>query len=246
MRSDSSPEFGFRFPDRRLNKKRAPILDDLETPPPTRLRTRPEKFSTKVFPLYKSLVGITSPFLAAALKKAWTDLRQGPIQITFDYPDAFRVYCEWLLTRPDRIDLSQVTTSRWALGSSLAYAYVLGEHLLDAEFRNEIIHAMLTHYINSSALPDELTVKTIYSGTTIEPPARVLIVDLYVYGGTVKMSTWRHMASHTCCEFIDDLVCALFRVRQKAPLLPKRLKDYQLRDPSSLQKGNVQYMGGGP
>ncbi|CAN9106542.1 unnamed protein product [Alternaria sp. RS040] len=56
--------------------------------------------------------------------------------------------------------------------------YVLGEKIIDYEFQNAVIQAMMSDISRTNVLPSLGTVKIIYDGTTEESAARRLLVDM--------------------------------------------------------------------
>jgi hypothetical protein len=66
--------------------------------------------------------------------------------------------------------------------------YVLGEKIIDLEFQNAVIGAMISRMRQSNTLPSLDVVMIIYDGTAEKSPARRLLVDGWAYAIT---SSWR-------------------------------------------------------
>ncbi|CAN9199729.1 unnamed protein product [Alternaria alternata] len=114
----------------------------------------------------------SSEFFKNATKPEWrTESR--PVDLSDEQPAIFKRYCQWLYTGFIAPGLLAESSS-----GCLAYMYVLGEKIVDHEFQNAVIQAIISDMDRMNVVPSLRTIKIIYDGTTEESAARRLLVDI--------------------------------------------------------------------
>jgi len=97
----------------------------------------------------------------------------------------------------------------------LAHCYCLGVSLKSPSYCNAILRTIIDDLVSTSLFPSDKTVKILYAGTAEGSPARKLMVDLWAYLGWVGWLEGEGVKKAICVEFLEDLVPALFKVREK-------------------------------
>ncbi|KAF2000438.1 hypothetical protein P154DRAFT_435014, partial [Amniculicola lignicola CBS 123094] len=162
------------------------------------------------FNIHTSLLCSSSAFFQTSLKKEWEDMRKDSktIALQHDDPDAFRMYAHWLYCR--KFPLADDRDEAYV---QLAKAYVLGESLLDAKFKNTILDSIITATTTFDYFPVGQPITIIYEGTPVESPARRLMVDFYVYAMHSGGTSWtRHLGAYPK-EFLVDTLTKIPIVR---------------------------------
>ncbi|OWY57756.1 hypothetical protein AA0119_g423 [Alternaria tenuissima] len=117
----------------------------------------------------------SSEFFKNATKPEWrTESR--PVDLSDEQPAIFKRYCQWLYTGFIAPGLLAESSS-----GCLAYMYVLGEKIVDHEFQNAVIQAIISDMDRMNVVPSLRTIKIIYDGTTEESAARRLLVDSWAH-----------------------------------------------------------------
>ncbi|KAH8644972.1 hypothetical protein IG631_02436 [Alternaria alternata] len=125
----------------------------------------------EVVHVHEFLISSSSEFFKNATKPEWrTESR--PIDLSDEQPHIFRRYCQWLYSGHMAPDLPEKS-----IFQCLAYMYVLGEKIVDYEFQNAVIQAIISDMGRKNKVPSLGTIKIIYDGTTEGSAARRLLVD---------------------------------------------------------------------
>lgn len=165
------------------------------------------------------------------MKPEWASLRSDPktIELPDDDPAAFGLYMSFLYSGQLPIlqeANSQTTTDSEELNenyNTLAYAYVLGERLMDVPFKNAISDTYVLCARGTAPAPPNAAaftiprrypsneeIRIIYSGTTDSSPLRRLIVDIWSCRGKFD---WIDQDSDLPAEFLAEVVKALLKLR---------------------------------
>jgi hypothetical protein len=182
-----------------------------------------------------------SRFFRAALKKEWRKGRiielpeETPFHMGYyiEHLDGFDLPTRKLATGPPNQDCEQFPYEL------LATLYVLGERMLDSEYRNKIIHEFFrlvdfNHFDdNVDSWPGAGPVNIIYKGTTAESPARRMMVDFAVTHSYVD-GLERYAAMNHAFLF-DFSKCLLQRVEDQEDIrdfrgYPLEAEDYLVAD----------------
>jgi hypothetical protein len=99
---------------------------------------------------------------------------------------------------------------------TLAYAYVLGERLLDKGFKNAIADVYVLYARGNPPAkryyPSNEEIRILYDGTHEGSPIRQLLVDIWYCRGKTE---WVDKDAELPREFLASVVKELFRVRQE-------------------------------
>jgi len=146
------------------------------------------------------------------------------VKLPEDEPAVFELYMQWLYTAqifPHLLHAStQCLEDTCKLGSplyiALAKAYVLGETLQDDHFKDTILDAIISLFVQPARVWAPEATSIIYAGTAPGSSARKLMVDLYTYS---SRSAWfsEHAQQHHPEDFLHDL--CLSWAKQKEGLL---------------------------
>ncbi|CAN9079425.1 unnamed protein product [Alternaria alternata] len=92
----------------------------------------------EVVHVHEFLISSSSEFFKNATKPEWrTESR--PIDLSDEQPHIFKRYCQWLYSGHIAPDLPEKSILQ-----CLAYMYVLGEKIVDHEFQNAVIQAIIS------------------------------------------------------------------------------------------------------
>jgi len=147
--------------------------------------------------VHERFITRTSEFFATALKKAWGEGQTRVIKLPEEDPVHLAYYLDWIYTRKLPTDVyrgsSQIGATITLPASCydshmiLSHLYVLGERMLDTDFRNSVLEELIhvtdlemfpeSPAICSSIGPPLQVISIIYQGTTSASPARRLLVD---------------------------------------------------------------------
>lgn len=150
-----------------------------------------------------------SPFFANALKPEWVLARGGkPIDLEEENPDTFAAYVQWLYSH--QVDHQYPDEVEWAK------KYVFGEKMMDREFQDDVMNAMLGTWIDKGEFPADVEmISTIYNGTPEGSPVRKLLVDFWRYADNAKDGFVRlDYARKAPADFVSDLLIAIFTAKQ--------------------------------
>lgn len=136
-----------------------------------------------------------SPFFRSAVKKDW--LVDGTIALPIDDPTVVHCYLHFLYS-------SAVPANFY---EALAELYVFGEKIMDVDFKNAVIGAIIRETRKPETdghcyFPTGDVVDILYAGTSSGSPARKLMVDLFFYHGS---PSWFDGHEYNG-EFLNDVV----------------------------------------
>lgn len=99
---------------------------------------------------------------------------------------------------------------------TLAYAYVLGDRLLDTAFKNAIVDAYVLYARGTQPAkryyPSNEEIRILYEGTREDAPIRKLLVDIWTARGK---SEWLDADMDLPGEFLAEVTRGLLRAREK-------------------------------
>ncbi|TIA70514.1 hypothetical protein D6C76_07502 [Aureobasidium pullulans] len=146
--------------------------------------------------------------LKAASKFALAEVETRPVsEIHFEGDiEAFEVYTEWVYS--GHVFKKKLRDDEGgAKFLSYGQAYILGEKLLDHDFKNEVLDTLLTEILSGAKI--DLTLATlVYEGTTKTSPLRRLLVDIYTWYGHKDWLKYGNNKSHAPLSFLSDLSAA--------------------------------------
>lgn len=167
----------------------------------------------KTFRVHENLVRASSPFFEKALNGPWKEASERTVALPLDTSEAVEIYVYWLYYRTipalgdDEDCQSQYTC--------LFEAYILGEKLLDLDFHNTVVDAIIersTTPVPNGNLwyPDDELIIYAYANSSPSAPIRELMVDIYLYHGH---SAWFEGSHDLSGPFLLKLVSRLFKER---------------------------------
>ena len=124
------------------------------------------------FYMAPSVLRKAGTFFNSALKKEWKEGQERTVEMPEDDPVCFRLYAEWLYTGTIFCKKSP-TPARGSFGS-LVGLYILGEKVLDKDFQDCVIDAMLATLNSEKVTPGKEDINRIYTQTPTGSPLRRL------------------------------------------------------------------------
>jgi len=179
------------------------------------------------------------------MKPEWSSLRSNPriVDLPDDDAAAFSLYQQWLYSKQLPI-LSDEPDEPLSEGyHSLAYAYVLGERLMDRDFKNAIADAYVLYARGTPPgkryYPSNEEIRIIYDGTTEHAPIRQLLIDIWTCRGK---SEWMDGDTNLPKDFLIEVTKALLKARPSLENVSRpwknRHEQYQEKD-LSIQKDDA-------
>lgn len=140
---------------------------------------------TEEFGVHEALIRSSSPFFEKALTGPWTEASQRLVKLPEDKPKAFSLYINWLYYRKIPA-YSEISTTDY---DNLFDAYILAEKLLDTQFHNAVINAVVERSQNTVTcvapkFPASLAIHHAFNNTESSAPIRRLLVDMYANNGS--------------------------------------------------------------
>lgn len=198
------------------------------------------------FYVHEDAICDRSEFFRNAMKPEWASLRPNPRVI--DLPDddaaAFALYQQWLYTRqlpilPDDLEEDSGSSEGY---HTLAYAYVLGERLMDIDFKNSIASAYVLYARGTPpgkrAYPSNEEIRIIYEGTQERAPIRKLLVDIWCCRGKHE---WIENDADLPKDFLVEVTKALLKARPSLESLSRPWKNQHVQYQERSEHGE----GGG-
>ncbi|KAL6705329.1 hypothetical protein ACN47E_007139 [Coniothyrium glycines] len=174
------------------------------------------KVGGRVFHVHAALINKTSEFFKAASKAEWRTDPSKPIELADETPENFEKYCQWLYTK-------MVSFKNPSLPNAFynpVELYILGEKIMDQQFQDDVIDAMIAERITNSQsskfyakCPDLQSIKFLYDGTPGVSPMKRLIVDLWAYYMTHDFPDVEKLTDDAHKPFLADLLPVLIRSR---------------------------------
>lgn len=155
-----------------------------------KFRVGPEE---AVYTLHENAIVSRSEFVRLALRHDWKEAQERCISMPEDDATAFEVYQTWLYTGTvftNAVIDAQESDDEYGV---LVRAYLLGQKLMDNDFKDTIIDAIVNKLL-TTGLFDIRQTGTVYDNTPKGAPLRRLWLDIYRYQG---QASWLH-------EELDD------------------------------------------
>lgn len=167
------------------------------------------------FVIHKDLVTSNSQLFASALSRNWKEGRSGVVSLPEDDPDAFEIYVSWLYKRSPFTSeallapSSEQSTSLSPLKQVERFisAYLLGDKLLDDDFCDMIIDALLEYSAARNAWPTKQA-ERIFLISPPESPQRNLLPDIVVHRGN---AAWFNASSKNILGYSSEALIAITR-----------------------------------
>lgn len=124
--------------------------------------------------VHQDLLCKHSPFFTAALQGQWKEGAERTVKLPLDDAVVVRIYVLWLYRHELALyDLPFITTSDLMIA-----AYLFGEKVQDADFKDAITDALLHYESEDDLLLTSATISKAYQGTPVGSPLRRLLVDI--------------------------------------------------------------------
>ncbi|PSN62885.1 hypothetical protein BS50DRAFT_577772 [Corynespora cassiicola Philippines] len=183
--------------------------------------------SQETFKVHEDALCDRSEFFRSAMKPEWASQRADSrtVDLPEDDPEAFSLYRTWLYTGKLPVLPEHASGAPSPPGGDpseesyhvLAYAYVLGERLMDVEFKNAIADAYVLYARGAAPgkrhYPSNEEIRIIYEGTTEACPLRKLLVDIWYCRGKAEWIEQDPDAQELPKEFLLEVVKALLKLR---------------------------------
>ncbi|KAF2167853.1 hypothetical protein M409DRAFT_22000 [Zasmidium cellare ATCC 36951] len=188
----------------------------------------------ETFTVHETVLSERSGFFKAAISKRWRPGGDGKIYLPEDDPSAAGAYFEWLYSskiaskddRPEPVTKVEQADMR-AEFELLVQMYVFGEKVLDDDFCNAVLSAMLLKMENDDAkciwYPHRNAIRILYEGTSQDCPARKMMVKLYADSGYVAWFMEDDVSDSE--EFLRDLCMELLNRR----MIAQSMKQWEKR-----------------
>jgi len=137
----------------------------------------------KRFIIHEGLVKPRSEFVRLALRGEWKEAQERTIPLPEDDPNIFSVYQQWLYvgliqTRPNSAPFKTDDEFR-----TLVKAYILGEKIMDSNFKDSIVDAIVEKLRLAHRFDTGLT-DLVFDNTLPASPLRRLWLDAYYNFGS--------------------------------------------------------------
>ena len=164
----------------------------------------------ETFAIHQNVVSKQSAFVRLALQGNWQEAKSRVIPLPDDDPKTFEIYQAWLYDR-------KIYTDRWIVGFTgldteprrLLKAWILGDKLLDTNFKDALMDALIGRLSDTEAFAAfRAATSFIYTRTPDGSAPRRLLTDIYTYHGA---SWWVDELMHSglqetyAVDFLRDL-----------------------------------------
>ena len=170
------------------------------------------------FYIHEHLVRTASRFVNTAVSEHWSGSQTRSVRLVDHDPEIFHVYVHWLYRKslPVRLDSPGEAGNEEYL--QLAKSYVLGDVLVDADFKDAVLDAFIDKSRSKATdgfnwYPAGSVVRHIYENTQDNSPARRLLVDMYTACGQSDWLTKHASPEDLTSEFLLDLAVSLLDKR---------------------------------
>lgn len=157
------------------------------------------------FALHAQPVQEHSEFARLALEKEWKEAQERVIPLPDDDPEVFKLYQQWIYYK--RIFSTPSTSSAKADSGAypvLVKAYLLGQKLLDGNFKDAMIDCIVEKLYTSATFDIKLT-SLVYDATPPKSPLRKLLLDIYVWCGDPTWLDEEQLGEFVNAEFAVEL-----------------------------------------
>lgn len=138
--------------------------------------------------LYRFWVIKSSDYFKNGLQQNWSEGLTRRFELDEDDPGAFSIYAHWLIYNElptiDAADSINRMEFSW-----LSAAYVLGEKLQAASFRNDIMMALIHKQRTDNVFSGCPTVRYVYENTPESSPLRRFVVDTCKHSATTNSTS---------------------------------------------------------
>jgi len=171
-----------------------------------------------IFYVHDSIIQASSKFFDNAMKGGWKESEERRVKLFDDDANTFSLYQDWLYSH-------QISTCKDVGGREgneeyieLCKAYCLGEKLMDDNFKNAVVDAIIHKNATKASdghhwYPVGKAIRYAYDGTPAGSPLRKLLVDFYAYQAVEGWLSDYTSVEEVPKEFLYDVTIATFRAR---------------------------------
>lgn len=181
--------------------------------------------SPQKFTIHESVIKPRSEFVRLALRGEWKEANDRVITLPDDEPDVFSIYQEWLYSGLIHTRGSEKGLENDPEHELLVKAFVLGEKIIDPEFKDCVLDAIIEKLREDKCINLYLT-KLVFDNTPSASPLRRLWMDTYYYFGTPQWIDSNVLGNTVSSEFLIEF--SHYQMQKRTSLDP-RAKDAMFR-----------------
>lgn len=160
-------------------------------------------YAPKRYSIHERLVSPRSEFVRLALRGQWKEARERTINLPEDDPDVFAVYQQWLYGGLIHTCCDTSFSCTDDEYEALAKAYILGEKLMDDDFKDAIADAIVDKLRSLRRFDTGLTT-LVFNNTPSGSPLRRLWMDAYYHFGSSEWLDVDCVGSPINAEFMVE------------------------------------------
>lgn len=170
------------------------------------------------FTVHEHLICSSSEFFKSAMNGNWETSTNRSVNLGEEDPELFDLYLHWLYSQTLLAQNDSPGHAGNAEYLQLAKAYVLGDMIQDAKFKDAVLDAMLFKSRSLASdgkywYPVGPVIRYIYDRTLESSKARRLLVDMYTYHGQGNWLTTWASEDDLPKQFLFDLAAAMLDIR---------------------------------
>ena len=139
----------------------------------------------KRFAIHEGVIAPRSEFVRLALRGEWKEAQERTIPLPEDDPDVFSVYQQWLYGNLICTRYNNTVSQTDDEYESLVKAYILGEKIMDQDFKDSIADAIVEKARCVHRFDTSLT-SLVFDNTPPASPLRRLWLDIYFHFGSFE------------------------------------------------------------
>jgi hypothetical protein len=155
------------------------------------------------FTIHEGLIRTRSDFVQLALRGEWKEARERTIPLPEDDPDVFSVYQQFLYGGLIYTSYKNAPSRPDDEYKVLVKAYILGEKIMDQEFKDSIVDAIIEKLRTLRRFDTQLT-DLVSDNTPFASPLRRLWMDAYYHFGSSEWLDSSLAGSPINAEFMAE------------------------------------------
>jgi hypothetical protein len=170
----------------------------------------------RFFRVNKDILCATSMFFRKATNSAHASPDNRVIALPEENPEHFSLYLKWLKTQD--VAVKKATFDDGGLVEmtcliTLAHCYILGSRMKDAKYQDATLTKLINCIVHKSSYPCNEAIRMVYAGTTSSPPARNLLVDVWLWRAGEKWDL-EDTVGEAGAQFANDVIKNLVSHRE--------------------------------
>ncbi|QDS76044.1 hypothetical protein FKW77_005371 [Venturia effusa] len=142
------------------------------------------------FVVHETIIRRHSPYFETALNEPiFKEAQEHHVPLSYHDPESFRLYLGWIYSHEINISSLDNKDTAEIVGSSLIRAYVLGDFLLDGDFKDAIVDAISDIQAKSCGYL-RACLPLAYANTAEKSPIRRIIIDRMAYARNCSPSSF--------------------------------------------------------